>query len=247
MSRNYELMAQLALEEDTQVWDRAAEADRRSTIPTAQPKARRDGSVTDEQMQRLVHRVFLSSNENAPRQVVFCGVDGRNASSSVCAAAGRALALESSKTVCLVDASVRSAPLSGMLGTGPAFRHVDAPVSLQAQCFQLEDNLWLAGPDILGDQSRRLLPVADLKRRLAQLLEEFDFVLIDAPGAGVSGDAQLLGLLADAAILVIEAQKTRKLTARNAQESLQDAGVRLLGTVFANRSFPIPEALYKRL
>jgi Mrp family chromosome partitioning ATPase len=134
-----------------------------------------------------------------------------------------------------------------MLGTGPAFRHVDAPVSLQAQCFQLEDNLWLAGPDILGDQSRRLLPVADLKRRLAQLLEEFDFVLIDAPGASVSGDAQLLGLLADAAILVIEAEKTRKLTARNAQESLQDAGVRLLGTVFANRSFPIPEALYKRL
>lgn len=247
MSRNYELMAQLALEEDTPVWNRAAETDRRSTIPAAHAKARRDGSAADEQMLRLVHRVFLSPNEKAPRQVVFCGVDGRNASSSVCAAAGRTLALESSKTVCLVDASVRSAPLSGLLGTGSALQHEAASVCLKAQCFQMEDNLWLAGPHLLGDQSRRLLPVAGLKRRLAQLLEEFDFVLLDAPGASVSGDAQLLGLLADAAILVIEAQKTRKLTARNAQESLRDAGVRLLGTVFANRSFPIPEALYRRL
>jgi len=247
MSRNYELMAQLALEEDTTVWDGAAATDRRSEIPAAPATVRRAGSADDEQMLRLVHRVFLSSNKDAPRQVVFCGVDVRNASSSVCAAAGRTLALESSRTVCLVDASVRSAPLSNLLGTKQTFQHVDAPVSLQAQCFQMEDNLWLAGPEILGDHSRKLLPVASLKRRLTQLLEEFDFVLIDAPGTSVSGDAQLLGSLADAAILVVEAQKTRRLTARNAQESLQDAGVRLLGTVLANRSFPIPEALYKRL
>jgi len=244
MSRNYELMAQLALEEDTTAWERTAAADRRGTVPAAAPAMPR--GAADEQMLRLVHRVFLSSN-NAPRQVVFCGVDDRNASSSVCAAAGRTLAFESSSTVCLVDASVRSAPLSGLLGVGPTLHRVDASASLQAKCFQVEDNLWLAGPDIVGDHSRKLLPAAVLKRRLARLLEEFDFVLIDAPGTSISGEAQLLALLADAAILVVEAQKTRRLTARNAQESLRDAGVRLLGTVLANRSFPIPEALYRRL
>jgi Mrp family chromosome partitioning ATPase len=108
-------------------------------------------------------------------------------------------------------------------------------------------NLWLAGPNILADNSRVLLPPVQLKERLAELRGEFEYMLIDAPGTSVCGDAQLLGLVADAAILVVEANVTRRLTARKAKESLEAAGVHLLGTVLHNRSFPIPESLYKRL
>jgi Mrp family chromosome partitioning ATPase len=72
-------------------------------------------------------------------------------------------------------------------------------------------------------------------------------MLIDAPGISVCGDAQLLGQIADAAILVIEANSTRRLTARKAKESLDAAGVRLLGTVLNNRIFPIPEGIYRKL
>ena len=108
-------------------------------------------------------------------------------------------------------------------------------------------NLWLAGPNILADNSRALLPPDQLKERFAQLREMFEYMLIDAPGTSVCGDAQLLGLVADAAILVIEASSTRRLTARKAKDTLDAAGVRLLGTVLHNRSFPIPESLYKRL
>jgi Mrp family chromosome partitioning ATPase len=86
-----------------------------------------------------------------------------------------------------------------------------------------------------------------LKERLSELRDEFEYMLIDAPGTNVCGDAQLLGLVADAAILVIEANKTRRQAALRAKESLEAAGVRLLGTVLHNRSFPIPERLYNIL
>jgi len=115
------------------------------------------------------------------------------------------------------------------------------------QCVKIGGNLWLAGPNILADNSRVLLPPVQLKERLSKLREEFEYMLIDAPGSNVCGDAQLLGLVADAAILVIEANGTRRLSARNAKETLDAAGVRLLGTVLYNRLFPIPEMLYKRL
>jgi receptor protein-tyrosine kinase len=108
-------------------------------------------------------------------------------------------------------------------------------------------NLWLAGPNILADNSRILLPVNKLRERLSQLRDEFEYMLIDAPGTSVCGDAQLLGLVADAAILVVEANSTRRLTVRKVKESFNAAGVRLLGTVLNNRSFPIPESLYNRL
>ena len=129
-------------------------------------------------------------------------------------------------------------------GTNPFFGP-SAP--LREQCVKIGGNLWLAGPEILADNSRVLLPPDELKKRLAQLRETFEYMLIDAPGTSVCGDAQLLGLVADAAILVIEANSTRRLTARKAKESLEAAGVRLLGTVLHNRSFPIPSGLYKRL
>lgn len=247
MSRNYELMTQLEIEVGTRDNRTTTASDRAAAIAVVPILSSHDSDAGGEEILRLVQRIFLSANGNAPRQVVLCGVDDENSSSSVCARAGRTLAANSARPVCLVDANVRSPRLSnlfGVEGTNP-FSVPSAP--LHEQCVKVGGNLWLAGPDILADQSRVLLPPIQLKERLGKLREEFEYILIDAPGTNVCGDAQLLGLVAGAAILVIEANFTRRLTARNAKETLDAAGVRLLGTVLSNRSFPIPEGLYKRL
>jgi Mrp family chromosome partitioning ATPase len=246
MSRNFDLMKQLEIEVGTTGSSTPA-ADDALTMNVVPILSRHAGNVGGEEMLRFIQRVFLSANGSAPRQVVLCGVDDENGSSSVCARAGRTLAANSSRAVCLVDANVRSPRLSGLFGiegTNP-FSGPSAP--LRDQCVKIGNNLWLAGPAILADNSRVLLPPDQLRERLAQLREMFEYMLIDAPGTSVCGDAQLLGLVADAAILVIEANTTRRLTARKAKESLDAAGVRLLGTVLHNRSFPIPAGLYKRL
>ena len=86
-----------------------------------------------------------------------------------------------------------------------------------------------------------------LRSRMAELREEFDYVLIDAPPVCSYADAVLLGQLADGVILVVEANSTRRDTARMAKETIEGAKVRLLGAVLNNRTFPIPEALYRKL
>jgi receptor protein-tyrosine kinase len=247
MSRNFELMTQLEIEVGATDNPTPAAADRAAATEVAPILSRHASSASGEEMLRLIQHIFLSANGNAPRQVVLCGVDGENGSSSVCARAGRTLAANSSRPVCLVDANVRSPRLSGMFGVDKTTPFSGSSASLREQCVKIGGNLWLAGPNILADKSRVLLPPDQLKERLAQLRNEFEYMLIDAPGTSVCGDAQLLGQVADAAILVIEANSTRRLTARKAKETLDAAGVRLLGTVLHNRSFPIPERLYKRL
>lgn len=247
MSRNFELMTQLELHAGVTDKTKPEAADRVAAAQVVPNLSSYAGNSSGEEMLRLIQRIFLSANGSAPRQVVLCGVDGENGSSSVCAMAGRTLADNSSRPVCVVDANVRSPRLSGMFGvegTNP-FSGPSAP--LRDQCVKIGTNLWLAGSNILADNSRVLLPPDQLKERLAQLRETFEYILIDAPGTSVCGDARLLGQIADAAILVIEAHSTRRMTARNAKETLDAAGVRLLGTVLHNRSFPIPERLYKRL
>ncbi len=247
MSRNFELMTQLELEAgvlNKPQPEAANSVAARQIVPILSSRA---GNASGEEMLRLIQRIFLSANGSAPRQVVLCGVENENGSSSICAMAGRSLAANSSRPVCLVDANVRSPRLSGLFGiegTNP-FSCTSGP--LRDQCVKIGGNLWLAGPSILADNSRVLLPPVQLKERLSQLREEFEYMLIDAPGTSVCGDAQLLGLVADAAILVIEAGRTRRLTARKAKETLDAAGVRVLGAVLNSRILPIPELIYRIL
>src|ERR1019366_2859405 len=210
-------MTQLEIEAGITDKPMSATADRATGMEAVSILSRHTTNASREEMLPLIQRIFLSANGSAPRQVVLFGVDGENGSSSVCAMAGRTLAANSSRPVCLVDANVRSPRLSGMFGvegTNP-FSGPSAP--LREQCVKVGSNLWLAGPSILADNSRVLLPPVQLKERLSQLRVEFEYMLIDAPGTSVCGDAQLLSQVADAAILVIEANITRRLTARKAK------------------------------
>jgi Mrp family chromosome partitioning ATPase len=247
MSQNFELLTQLQLEGNVTDPRKPSVDDRAPATKIAPIMSGRASDIGGEEILRLVQRIFLSARAAPPRQVVLCGVDDENGSSSVCERAGRTLAANSSRPVCLVDANVRSPRLSGICGVEGATPFAAPSAPLFEQCVNIGGNLWLAGPNILADDSRVLLPPGQLKERLSQLREEFEYMLIDAPGTSVCADAQLLGLVADATILVIEARITRRLSARRAKELLEAAGVMLLGTVLHNRTFPIPETLYKKL
>lgn len=244
MSRNFELLKQIEME--VGAIDRPAPVTNDRAL-VKEPAPHNTGGLFSEEIARLVQTVFLSANAHATRLVVFCGVDGKSGSSTVCASAGRALAANSSKSVCLVDANLRSPRLSEAFRMDKRAPHSDKPFSGREGCVQIGENLWLAGTDLMADDRGALLSADRLKHRLTQLQDAFEYLLVDAPGTGVSRDATLLGQLADAAILVVEAGSTRRVTARKAKESLDAAGVHLLGTVLHNRSFPIPEGLYKRL
>lgn len=246
MSRNFDLLTQI--EAVTRESSKATSAASRAvTTPIVPIHSSYASDAGGEEMLRLIQRIFLCANGDVPRQVVLCGVDDQNGSSSLCARAGRTLAANSSRPVCLVDANVRSPRLSGIFGIEGKNPFCGPSAPLRNQCVKVGGNLWLAGPEILADRSRVLLPAVELKERLAQLRDEFEYMLIDAPGTSVCGDAQLLGLVSDATILVVEANNTRRLTARKAKESFDAAGVRLLGTVLHNRLFPIPGWVYRNL
>jgi Mrp family chromosome partitioning ATPase len=242
MSRNFELLKQLEVEVDQ---DLPLQTETDSLI-AKQASSAQAVRLFGVETVHLVQTVFLSATSRSSRRVVFCGVDGGSGSSSVCASAGRALTAISDKSICLVDADVRLQYLSSAFGIN---RSLPFPTSasVRERCAHIEGNLWLAGTDLLVNDCGVLLTSADLRHRLTQLMDEFDYILVNAPGIGVSRDAALVGEVVGAAILVIEANATRRQTARRAKDSLEAAGVRLLGTVLRNRSFPIPESIYKRL
>lgn len=240
MSRNFELLKQLEID---------AGAPDSTPLPVKDGPVRSEISQSDggDEMIRLVKSVFLSRAGRTLRHVVFCGADNEAGSSSVCAAAGLALSASTSHTVCLVDANVRSPHFSTLFGVDSALpRFIDSD-GVREQCVQIGTNLWLAPADMFADDSGALISGDALEHVIAQLKDMFGYLFVDAPGASINSDAAILGQRADAAILVVEANSTRRLAARKAKEALDAAGVRLLGTILNNRTFAIPEALYRKL
>jgi Mrp family chromosome partitioning ATPase len=92
-----------------------------------------------------------------------------------------------------------------------------------------------------------MLGSEQMRSRLAELRSAFDYVLIDSAPMNVSRDAIVLGGFTDGVVLVLKAHSSRRETARSAVQDLAAANVRTLGAVLNQRTFPIPEKLYRRL
>jgi Mrp family chromosome partitioning ATPase len=86
-----------------------------------------------------------------------------------------------------------------------------------------------------------------MKERIAELRSEFDYLLFDVPPLNVYADAMVFGRMVDGALLVLEANATRRESALRVAETLRSTKIPVLGAVLNGRTFPIPDMLYKRL
>jgi hypothetical protein len=89
--------------------------------------------------------------------------------------------------------------------------------------------------------------VGSLPIYLSAARAEFAYSIVAAPPVSVSDSAVRAAQCSDGMVLVLSLRNTRRISALNVKNQLEDAGVRLLGTVLMDREFPIPAGLYRRL
>jgi Mrp family chromosome partitioning ATPase len=255
MSKNFELLlkAERAMElfQPATPVEEAPKAERAHAPVGA---AAREYAITREQETTLVQRVFLLAGSEAPRVVVFCGVERGNGTTGICARAAEALAAQvnpSVCSVCLVDGNQYAPRLHQHFGVDNVSGLADAvlesgPIRTFVQ--QLPGrNLWLLSAGANNGEGRALWTPEHFRPRIAELRQEFSYVLVDAPPANLYVDAALWARMADGAILIVDSNTTRRDSALKAKENLKAANVKLLGAVLNNRNFPIPESIYRRL
>ncbi len=93
-------------------------------------------------------------------------------------------------------------------------------------------------PSGTADGSGRLINPETVRRLLASLREDFDFVVIAAPPALVSAEALVLGSAADAVVIVAQAGSTRTDDVADVTERLESLGAHVLGAVVSGGRVP---------
>jgi len=226
------------------------EADDRAHIASLR-RADLDRAAHEETL-RLVQSVFLLHRQSeCGRVVVFAAVDSRGGCSRVCSRAGRILAESVPGSVCLVDANFRKPALAAGFGTTNYHGLVDAlkvagPMRGFARVVHGE-NLWLIPSGSGAEHSVGLLHSDHIKKRIDDLRQEFDYVLVDAPALNSYSEGLALGQFADGLVLVLQANSTRRDVSARIAERLHASQVNILGAVLNKRRFPIPNFLYRRL
>lgn len=202
-----------------------------------------------EQIRGLVRQVFFSNASHPVRQVVFSGADSGTDIGSICRQVGEALASETQAGIAVVGSGAERIELPETEQTYGSRRAADEPPHRPQAA--TKSNLWFVSNSGTANARRssfRSAPESHVAyARLAELRREFEYSIVASPPAGEASDAAAMGQLADGVVLVLAANRTRRATARKIMETLRLARVPLLGLVLSNRTFPVPEAIYRHL
>ncbi|MCP4359000.1 MAG: CpsD/CapB family tyrosine-protein kinase [Chloroflexi bacterium] len=144
---------------------------------------------------------------------------------------------QSGRRTILVDCDLRRPSLHDHfnLQASPGFTDMvlSDSINLPLQKTEIE-NLSLLTSGAKPPNPADMLGAKKVDQIIAQLQEEADIVLFDAPPVMAVTDAAVLGAKVDGVLLVIQAGKTKRDHAERAKETLEKAKVRIVGATLTN-------------
>jgi hypothetical protein len=194
-------------------------------------------SVRDEQIHALIQQLFFQHESGLVRNVGFTPVESSGQTAPMCIDLAKALAGEGKYDVGLIDASADAISLHRHL-------QIEAPDDSK-DIWPVASRLWLV-PWQSWSRSRDLHSITDRDlERLHDFMAGFDFCILYC--APVSWLTARIARSCDGLVLILTANKTRRLVAAQIKEQLAKAHIPLLGTVLAERRLPVPQGLYRKL
>jgi hypothetical protein len=194
-------------------------------------------AVQNDQIRALVQQLFFSEGSKAVRHVGFAPVEGSTATATLCLEVATALAESRRYDVGLIDANTEAVSLSRQLELDPPSRD-NATWSVAPHLWMVPRQNWLQDDEGNRGTERDLA-------RLRELTSEFDFSILWCPP--MSWLTASVARTCDGLVLVLAANKTRRIVAAQVRDQLRQAQVPLLGSVLAERRFPVPQGLYRNL
>jgi hypothetical protein len=194
-------------------------------------------TTREEQIHALVQQVFFTHESSLVRHVGFVAADASTESAGLCLDVAKALARGNVYDVGLIDARPDSSSLQARL-------QIPSPKNLEAG-WQISPRLWLVPRQSWLPRNCGQRITDQNLSRLRDLTTDFDFsILCCAPASWLTTS---IGEVCDGLVLVLTANKTRRLVANKIKQQLSKAQVGLLGTVLVDRRFPVPQGLYRSL
>ena len=214
------------------------------------------GPEVEEAYQRLGTNLLLSPGTGpdaarAPRLLGVTASRHGEGTTTTAAVFSSILAGRRSGRVCVVESNLRSPGFETVfhIRRNGGFAELVEGTQTMAEVAQATEvpNLYAIGCGHTNLGPSALFDAAGLPAALEQLRQQFEYVVFDLPPVNVYSDASILGPRLDAAIIVIEADRTRIPEVERTRRNLDRVGVRLMGSVLNRRRSYIPAFIEEML
>jgi receptor protein-tyrosine kinase len=193
-------------------------------------------SATSETYRTLRTSLLYTMVDQPPKTILITSPGSAEGKTTICANLGVVLA-QADKSTLIIDGDLRAPTLHKMFG----LRNVTGVVNAIVGEHDLSE-VWdqplpglkvaVAGP--IPPNPAELLSSDHFAALLSQASQLFDYVVIDSPPMELVSDPIVIATQADAVLLVLDSQRTRKTALSTAVRSLEAVGANILGTVVNN-------------
>jgi hypothetical protein len=197
----------------------------------------RIASLHDAQIHALVQQLFFRRESKPVRHVGFAAVDASTTTAALCLDVARALSEEGRYDVGLIDAYPNSVLLQTELQIASP-SHAESSWTIAPRLWIVSRQHWLPDSDSHNPTEQNL-------SRLREVTSDFDFSILRC--GPVTWSTESIAQTCDGLALVLTANKTRRMVAAQTKDQLRKAQVPVLGTILADRRFPVPQGLYRSL
>lgn len=228
-------------------------AEERDTMPLSWEDTLHESGVEDLKVFReLRDQLLLRSQGEELRTLAVCKAHAGEGSSRVACHLAIAFASDPRARVALVDGDFQHPGLHEYLRVSQAnglyeTLHDGADTVKERLKATALPNLTVVTSGALPASPALPIDSLDVGRVLQRLLCQFSMVIVDTAPVLAETTVAAMAAQCNGAILVVQAEQTRREVVQEAQARLQQAGANILGVVLNKRQFPIPEFLYQRL
>ena len=206
-------------------------------------RAGQNGGQEEDDYKRLRASLLFAPAYSDVRTIAVTGTRHGEGATRVAVGLARALAGEGETRVLLVEGNLRTPSFAQQLpiGKGPGLAEF---LANEASAASLVTPVHDWNISVISAGARpAVIDCEAVAGAVAQVMEQFDFVIIDLPPVNRYPDAAILAPKVDGVILVVEADRTPVVDAESAKKSLDRVGARIFGVVLNRRRSYVPATL----
>jgi Mrp family chromosome partitioning ATPase len=201
-------------------------------------------------LSKLVQGLLASFSGPGPHDALFVSIDQGAQTTRLCADVAKTLAAAGRAQVLIVDGDRVRPTLNEEFGIdlSPGLADVlDGRIAIDAATVRVGPHLTLMPAGFVTQNGSFCVLPEQGSELMRTLKSRFDYVLVNGLSLDSGRDSLVFGSNVEGVVLVVAAHNTRRPAAIQAKDDLKKAGARLLGVALTERTFPIPDAIYRWL
>lgn len=216
-------------------------------IPKVGPKRKHLVSAS---YQNLSEEIYVMLKDNKQKSILLTSALPKEGASTIIYNVAQYISDKAGHKVLVIDANLREPSIHKQfnLQNGIGLTEVlEDKSTFESASKSINSKLTVLSAGKINMNPLVLLGSHKMADLIKQAKEKFEVILIDCADMREYKDASILSTIVDGVALVVNEGKTRRQVIKAALEPLREKKANILGVILNNRTFPIPERIYRRV